>query len=286
MQGSDLTGKTIVVTGASAGIGSAAAAKLATRGAEVAVVGRSPERTSAVAARIGGTAFTADFTRLDDVRMLATRLLDRYDRIDALLNNAGGSWPGRTATVDGNELTFQVNHLAGFLLTNLLRERLEMSRARVVNTSSSDHRFARLRLDRVNAVTGPFNQITAYADTKMANILFTRELARRTAGTGLTTAAVNPGPVLTGAWDNGPYKMGAIVRSRPVRKLLLGPERGADPLVYLAADAGWINGAYFERHVPWRSFRKQAVDLELAAQLWAYSEELTGLDSRCAVAAD
>lgn len=126
--------------------------------------------------------------------------------------------------------------------------------------------------------------VAAYADTKMANILFTRELARRTAGTGLTTAAVNPGPVLTGAWDNGPYRMGAIVRSRPVRKLLLSPERGADPLVYLAADAGWINGAYFERHVPWRSFRKQAMDLELAEQLWAYSEELTGLHDRCTMA--
>ncbi|MEU2033568.1 SDR family NAD(P)-dependent oxidoreductase [Nocardia amamiensis] len=279
VQDQDLTGKTVVVTGASSGIGAAAAQRLAARGATVAVVGRSPERTAEVAANAGAQPFVADFARLDDVRKLADQLLDRYQRIDVLANNAGGAWPKRTVTDDGNELTFQVNHLASFLLTNLLLERLTQSRARVVNTSSVTYRMAKLDLDTVNAPTGSFNQLGAYGTSKLANILFTRELARRTAGTGLTTAAFHPGAVATHVYDNAPLGLGWFIRSPLSRPFFIRPDKGAEPLVHLAttADGEGINGQYFHRFKLEPPSNKQAIDADLAQRLWTLSERATGI---------
>ncbi|WP_245548225.1 SDR family NAD(P)-dependent oxidoreductase [Nocardia pneumoniae] len=279
VQDKDLTGKTVVVTGASSGIGAAAAQRLADRGATVAVVGRSPERTAEVAASVGAQPFVADFARLDDVRKLADQLLDRYQRIDVLANNAGGAWPKRTVTDDGNELTFQVNHLASFLLTNLLLERLTQSRARVVNTSSMTYRMAKLDLDTVNAPTGSFNQLGAYGASKLANILFTRELARRTAGTGLTTAAFHPGAVATHVYDNAPLGLGWFIRSPLSRPFFIRPDKGAEPLVHLAttADGEAINGQYFHRFKLEPPSNKQAIDADLAQRLWTLSEQATGI---------
>lgn len=279
VQDQDLTGKTVVVTGASSGIGAAAAQRLAARGATVAVVGRSPERTAEVAANAGAQPFVADFARLDDVRKLADQLLDRYQRIDVLANNAGGAWPKRTVTDDGNELTFQVNHMASFLLTNLLLERLTQSRARVVNTSSVTYRMAKLDLDTVNAPTGSFNQLGAYGTSKLANILFTRELARRTAGTGLTTAAFHPGAVATHVYDNAPLGLGWFIRSPLSRPFFIRPDKGAEPLVHLAttADGEGINGQYFHRFKLEPPSNKQAIDADLAQRLWTLSEQATGI---------
>ncbi|WP_454194271.1 SDR family NAD(P)-dependent oxidoreductase [Nocardia sp. Marseille-Q1738] len=279
VQDKDLTGKTVVVTGASSGIGAEAAQRLAARGATVAVVGRSPERTAEVAANAGAQPFVADFARLDDVRKLADQLLGRYQRIDVLANNAGGAWPKRTVTDDGNELTFQVNHLAPFLLTNLLLERLTQSRARVVNTSSTTYRMAKLDLDTVNAPTGSFNQLGAYAASKLANILFTRELARRTAGTGLTTAAFHPGAVATHVYDNAPLGLGWFIRSPLSRPFFIRPDKGAEPLVHLAttADGEAINGQYFHRFKLEPPSNKQAIDADLAQRLWKLSEQATGI---------
>ncbi|WP_328407561.1 SDR family NAD(P)-dependent oxidoreductase [Nocardia sp. NBC_00403] len=280
-QEQDLAGKTVVVTGASSGIGAEAAAKLVARGATVAVVGRSPERTAEVAQRVGAEAFLADFARFDEVRKLAEQLLDRYERIDVLANNAGGAWAKRTVTDDGNELTFQVNHLSPFLLTALLRERLGQSRARVINTSSMTYRMAKLNLDTVNAATGSFNQMSAYAASKLANILFTRELARRTEGTGLVTAAFHPGAVATHVYDNAPLGLGALIRSPLSRPFFIRPDKGADPLVHLAtvADGESINGKYFHRFKEEAPSNKQAVDLDFAQRLWTMSEQITGLAS-------
>ncbi|WP_330233676.1 SDR family NAD(P)-dependent oxidoreductase [Nocardia sp. NBC_00508] len=280
VQDKDLTGKTVVVTGASSGIGAAAAERLAARGATVAVVGRSPERTAEVAAKAGAQPFIADFARLDDVRKLADQLLDRYQRIDVLANNAGGAWPKRTVTDDGNELTFQVNHLAPFLLTNLLLERLKQSQARVVNTSSTTYRMAKLNLDTANAPTGPFNQLGAYGASKLANILFTRELARRTAGTGLTTAAFHPGAVATHVYDNAPLGLGWFIRSPLSRPFFIRPDKGAEPLVHLATttDGAAINGHYFHRFKLEPPSNKQAIDADLAQRLWTLSERATGLE--------
>jgi NAD(P)-dependent dehydrogenase (short-subunit alcohol dehydrogenase family) len=278
-QGQDLTGKTVIVTGASSGLGAEAAAKLAARGATVAVVGRSPERTAEVADKIGAESFLADFARFDEVRKLADQLLDRYPRIDVLANNAGGAWAKRIVTDDGNELTFQVNHLSGFLLTALLLDRLVQSKARVINTSSMTYRMARLNLDTVNASTGSFNQMGAYATSKLANIVFTSELARRTEGTGLVTAAFHPGAVATHVYDNAPLGLGRLIRSPLSRPLFIRPEQGADPLVRLATtqDAGSINGMYFHRFKLEAPSNKQAVDPGLAQRLWTMSEEITGV---------
>lgn len=278
----DLVGKTIVVTGASSGIGAEAAAKLAARGARVAVVGRSPERTRAVATAAGADAFLADFSRLDDVRALAEQLSNRYPRIDVLANNAGGSWPKRTVTADGNELTFQVNHLAPFLLTSLLLERLTQARqARVINTSSMTYRSATLDLDRVNATTGSFSMLGAYSASKLANILFTRELARRTDGTGLVTAAFHPGAVATHVYDNIPFGVGLFVRSPLSRPFFIRPDKGAQPLVHLATtpDTAAINGRYFHRFTEESPRNGQAVDDDLAQRLWAMSERITGVSA-------
>ncbi|WP_433577360.1 SDR family NAD(P)-dependent oxidoreductase [Nocardia brasiliensis] len=272
----DLTGKTVVLTGASSGIGAVAAARLAARGATVAVVGRSPERTAEVAAAAGADHFLADFARFDEVRKLAGHLLDRYPRIDVLANNAGGSWPKRTATADGNELTFQVNHLSPFLLTSLLLDRLVQSSARVINTSSVTYRMARLDLDKVNATSGSFNQMGAYAASKLANLLFTRELARRTEGTGLRTAAFHPGAVATHVYDNAPLGLGALIRSPLSRPFFIRPEQGAEPLEHLATTAEFGSGDYFHRFKPERPSNKQAVDAVLAQQLWELSERVTG----------
>ncbi|UGT44806.1 SDR family NAD(P)-dependent oxidoreductase [Nocardia yamanashiensis] len=279
MAGQDLAGKTVVVTGASSGIGAAAAARLAERGATVAVVGRSPERTAAVAEKVGGAAFTADFANFEQVRALAAQLLERYPRIDVLANNAGGAWAERTVTVDGNELTFQANHLSPFLLTNLLLERLLASDARVINTSSTTYRMARLDLGTVNASTGSFNQLAAYAQSKLVNLIFTRELARRTAGTGLRTAAFHPGAVATHVYDNAPLGLGALIRSPLGRLVFLSPERGAEPLVHLATTAEDIGGKYFHRLKVEQPKNKQALDTALAQELWTLSEKLTGVTS-------
>lgn len=275
--GQDLTGRTVVVTGASSGIGAAAAARLAARGATVAVVGRSPERTAEVAREAGAEPFLADFARLDEVRKLADQLLDRYPRIDVLANNAGGAWPKRTATVDGNELTFQVNHLAPFLLTSLLLDRLVQSSARVINTSSTTYRMARLDLDTVNATAGSFNQMGAYAASKLANLLFTRELARRTEGTGLRTAAFHPGAVATHVYDNAPFGLGALIRSPLSRPFFIRSEQGAQPLERLATTTEFTSGDYYHRFKLERPRNKQAVDPALAQRLWELSERVTGV---------
>ncbi|MFF3572035.1 SDR family NAD(P)-dependent oxidoreductase [Nocardia jiangxiensis] len=275
--GPDLTGRTVVVTGASSGVGAAAAAKLAARGATVAVVGRSPQRTVAVAERIGAEPFVADFARLDDVRELARRLIDRYPVIDVLADNAGGAWARRTITVDGNEQTFQVNHLAPFLLTGLLFDRLVHSRARVVNTASTIYRLARLDPDTVNAPTGYYSQLLVYATSKLANVIFTRELARRAEGTGLTTAAFHPGVVATHVYDDAPLGVGAVIRLPLLRPLIIRPEQGADPLVHLATTADAVNGKYFHRFRLEEPRNALARDAELAQRLWDMSEKLVGL---------
>ncbi|WP_405159889.1 SDR family NAD(P)-dependent oxidoreductase [Nocardia sp. NBC_01499] len=276
VQDQDLTGKTVVVTGASSGIGAVAAATLAARGATVAVVGRSPERTAQVAAKAGAQPFVADFARFAEVRELADQLLDRYPRIDVLANNAGGAWAKRTATDDGNELTFQVNHLSPFLLTTLLLDRLTQSRARVINTASTTYRIAKLDLDTANATTGSFNQMGAYAASKLANILFTRELARRTAGTGLVTAAFHPGAVATHVYDHAPFGLGWLVRSPLSKPFFIRPDKGSEPLVHLATTSDDIDGQYFHRFKLEPPSTRQAVDPALAQQLWEMSERITG----------
>jgi NAD(P)-dependent dehydrogenase (short-subunit alcohol dehydrogenase family) len=284
----DLQGKTIVVTGASSGIGRAAAIEFAARGARVAVIGRNAERTGEVAAAASGVPFVADFASFDSVRSLAAELLQRFDRIDALANNAGGLVSKRVETEDGHEQTIQVNHLSPFLLTKLLLPRLLASASvrrpvRVVSTASVANRWGRLQLDDLDSrKRGWGGGWRAYGSAKIATILFTRELARRTLGTGIEAYAFHPGFVTTGFGADSPVmKLGAMFRNGG---LGLTPEAGAVPLIELATSSTLRtpSGSYFDRLSPNGRRNKQASDETLAAELWALSDELTSPRQRAA----
>ncbi|MCU1642456.1 MAG: short-chain dehydrogenase/reductase [Nocardia sp.] len=263
---SDLQGRTVVVTGASSGIGAAAVARFAELGARVVVVGRSPEKTRAVADSIKAEYHTADFSRLDDVRALADKLRDRP--IDVLANNAGGVFSGRHLTPDGHEMTFQVNYLAPFLLTNLLLPSL--SEAQVINTGSVAYRFATLDLNNLDGLGGQ----RAYGAAKLAVLLFTRELARREEK--LTATAFHPGGTATDVMREDSI-LGPLMRVG--RYFLPSADKGAAPLIELAtvADPESINGAYFNKHRRQEPTHKQVTDPEVGERLWDISARLTGL---------
>ncbi len=279
--------RTIVLTGASSGIGAVAAERLAEQGAELAIVGRNPERTRAVAARVGGTAFLADFDRLDDVRTLADAILDRYEHIDVLANNAGGLHSRRELTVDGHERTIQSNHLAPFLLTNLLLPRLVATARengagehppRVVSTASLANLFGHVRLDDLDWEKRPWlGGWRAYGTSKLVTILFIRELAERLTGTGVDAYSFHPGTVVTqfgrssvlirfGNWaTRGSYGISA--------------DAGAVPLIALSGDVpvGAPSGTYFDQLTANGRVRAQARDAQLGRDLWALSAQLTGV---------
>jgi NAD(P)-dependent dehydrogenase (short-subunit alcohol dehydrogenase family) len=275
-----LDGKTVVITGASSGIGAEAARRLAELGATVAVVGRSPDKTAAVAQRVGGRAHTADYGRLDDVRRLAADLLASYERIDVLANNAGAIFTSRATSADGHEMTFQVNHLAPFLLTNLLLDRLAAAPAgaRVISTASNAYRHARLNLDDPDGAGRP--QRGAYPAAKLATILFTSELARRAQGTGITASAFHPGVIATDIGrDSALFRL--LAGSWLMPAVLGSPARGAEPLLHLAttASAESVNGGYFNRLKPEQPASGQARDPAVASKLWELSAHLVGLDA-------
>ncbi|MFD2418700.1 SDR family NAD(P)-dependent oxidoreductase [Amycolatopsis pigmentata] len=272
--------KTIVITGASDGIGAAAARRLHQNGHHVVVVGRSPRKTEAVAGEIGADRHVADFTRLDDVRKLAAELNAAYPRIDVLANNAGGVFGDPTKTVDGFEKTFQINHLAPFLLTRLLMDKLTASRATVLQTSSVGARLAgKLDLDDLDH-DRKFDARRAYAATKLENILFTKELHRRYHDQGVSTAAFHPGNTASNfANETEDRLMRFIVTNRVTRAVLLStPEKGAGELAWLAEGrpgVDWESGTYYEKRKPKRG-NPQAEDADLARRLWDRSEALLG----------
>jgi NAD(P)-dependent dehydrogenase (short-subunit alcohol dehydrogenase family) len=276
----DLRDHTVVITGASSGIGAAAARRFRQLGATVAAVGRSQERTAAVAAEIGAEPHLVDFSRLDDVRRLAEELLARYPRIDVLANNAGALFSSRKETVDGNEMSFQVNYLAPFLLTNLLLDRLAEvpNEGRVVNTVSKFYRFGRLDLDDLNGTRRRYRSQRANQAAKLATVIFTMELSRRMIT--VAACAVHPGVVASDI-----YRDSTIIRtlaaSRLGKALQSTPEQAAEPLVNLAttADPSAVDGGYFERFDRKELRGAQASDPDLAGRLWERSAELTGLSS-------
>ncbi len=274
-----MPGRTIIITGASDGIGAAATRELTAAGETVVVVGRSAEKTAAVAGEVGAEYHVADFARLGEVRTLAATLAERHPRIDVLANNAGGVMGDRTLTEDGHEKTFQVNHLAPFLLTNLLLDTLLASQATVINTSSIAARlFGRLNLDDLDNAAG-YNPNQAYGDGKLANILFTRELQRRFGDQGLFAAAFHPGIVATN-FAAGSTSLLRFVYHTPLKHLMLvSPEKGARQLVWLAETTpgqDWQPGAYYEKKKV-AATNPQAYDGELAAGLWDRSLDRVGL---------
>ncbi len=271
----------VVLTGATRGIGRAAAVELALSGAELALVGRDPERVSAVAEearRAGGGApvreHVADLTSMAEVRALAEELGGRYQHIDVLANNAGALFASRQLTSEGLERTFALNHLAPFLLTNLLRERL--AGGRVVTTASDAHKAGRLDLEDLQSARG-YSAMKVYSTSKLCNVLFTRELARR--APELRANCFHPGVVRTGFGKNegGIWKLLTTAAGPFFR----APERGARSLVWLALSeqAASLTGEYVQDEQVLAP-SPQAQDAALAQALWDRSEELTGLASR------
>ena len=265
---------TVILTGATRGIGRAAAIELARRGAEVAIVGRDAHRVNETADAAGGTVHrhVADLARMDEVRRLAAELLERYPRIDVLANNAGALFTSRHVTPDGFEQTFALNHLSPFLLTNLLMERLSESRARVVTTSSDAHRGGMLDLDDLQSEHGRFRPMQVYGTTKLCNVLFTRELQRR--HPELAANCFHPGVIRTGFGKND--GLAARLSLTLIGPFLAGPGTGARTLVSLALDPQGeeLRGRYLEKGRP-REPNAQAQDDRLAAELWERSARLT-----------
>lgn len=217
--------KTIVITGASDGIGAAGARRLHQEGHQVVIVGRSPEKTATVAAELGADHFITDFTSLANVRKLAAALDTAYARIDVLVNNAGGIFGDRDKTVDGFEKTVQINHLAPFLLTNLLMPKLLASKASVIQTSSVGARlFGKLDVDDLDNDTG-YTPHRAYGTAKLENILFTKELHNRFSSHGLSAAAFHPGAVAT-SFASGSKSFMRPIYNNPISRLFLtSPEK-------------------------------------------------------------
>ena len=275
-----MTAKTILLTGASDGIGAAASRKLVADGHTVVLVGRSPQKTAALAGELGAEHFTADFADLSQVRTLAKELKRAHSHIDVLVNNAGGIFGDRTRTVDGFEKTLQVNHLAPFLLTNLLLDTLIASSASVVNTSSAAARlFGSIDIDDLNNERD-YSPNKAYGDAKLSNILFTKELERRFGRRGVSPVAFHPGVVRTSFASDTTSLMRFLYQTPLARLLgLLSPEQGARPLVWLAEGepgTDWMPGEYYEKQRI-AATNPQALDEQLAADLWRRSAEYVGL---------
>ena len=282
--GRSMTGKTVLITGGTGGIGKATAIGLARLGARVGIVGRDATRAAAAAADIRSDsgdgavdAFTADLSSQAEVRRLAAEVLDAYPRLDVLVNNVGGFWAHRHVTADGLEHTFALNHLAPFLLTNLLRERLTASApARVVTVSSGAQSMGRIDFDDLQGERKYSGQ-TAYNQSKLANVMFTYELARRLEGTGVTATVLHPGVTRTdfGAEDQARYFAWMSGLSKPFMK---SPAKGAETPIFLASspDVEGVTGRYYANRQA-KDSNPLSYDAAAAARLWRVSAELVGL---------
>jgi NAD(P)-dependent dehydrogenase (short-subunit alcohol dehydrogenase family) len=281
-QGQSMRGRVCLVTGATSGIGAAAAEELATLGATVIVAGRNAERAAATVERIrqrtGGAAeyLLADLSSQQEVRRLAEAVRARHERLHVLVNNAGAVFTERRLSPDGLELTFALNHLAYFLLTGLLLDTLQASApARIVNVSSDAHQAATIDFDDLQAERG-YSGFRVYGRSKLANLLFTYELARRLEGTGVTVNALHPGLVASRFATN----LGGLARRlHPLaRPFMLSPAQGARTIVYLASspEVQGVTGRYFVSERDTTS-SKASYDRADAERLWQVSATLVGL---------
>jgi retinol dehydrogenase 12 len=283
----ELSGKIILMTGATEGIGKAAAQALAQKGATLVLVGRNPAKTEKVVAEIksaSGNAsietIIADLSQLSGMRAVAAAFKAKHNKLDVLVNNAGGVFTGKQLTADGFEYTFALNHMSYFVLTHELIDVLAKTPgARVVSTSSGAHRSGKLaNLDEAAHRKSGYSSFGAYGDSKLANILFTRELSRRVRDTGIVANCFHPGFVRTGFGLNNTGTM--MARFIGLIGPVFGrtPEKGAETLVWLASspDAARFSGEYFH-DLKVSSTTSRAKNDELAKQLWAFSEKLAGI---------
>lgn len=276
-----MTGKTVLVTGASDGIGAVAARELAARGATVHVTGRSAAKLAPVAEAVGTEPLVADFSRFDDVRRLAAEVAQRLPRIDVLMNNAGGTFVPAQRTPDGHEPNLQVNHLSPFLLTHLLKPQLAAAGASLVlNTSSISNTWGKVVLDDLETERRRAIELQVYGGSKLMNILFTRGISQRWTQDGIVSAAVHPGPVGS-SFGRDSWFIGLLYRSPLKRFGTISVAEGAAPLVMLAergADPS-LNGRYFSRFKADGRENKQASDQALIDGLWERSLDLVGISS-------
>jgi NAD(P)-dependent dehydrogenase (short-subunit alcohol dehydrogenase family) len=266
-----VTGRTIVITGASDGLGAAGARQLHASGENVVIVGRSPDKTKSVAAELGVDHFVADFSDLSQVRRLASELRDRYPRIDVLANNAGGMVDTGHPTVDGHENVLQVNYLAPFLLTTLLMDRLIDSCATVISTSSAyQPLIRRVTMDDLLHTEGAGGP-KAYALSKIAIIMFIRELDRRHKADGLRCASFHPGWVVSNFAPSSSSRAIAIFQATGIGRIIgTTPEQARDQLVWLATTVGdrdWTSGEYFVKRQIGKT-HKITHEPEAARELW------------------
>ncbi len=280
-----MDGKVVLVTGANSGIGSATALELARSGAAVVIVGRNKEKTRVTASNIrlkSGSPIVecliADLSSMTEVRQLASEFMKKYHRLDVLVNNAGAIFARRNITVDGLEMTFALNHLANFLLSNLLLDLIKASApARIVNVSSRAHQRAELDFNDLQTAHYGYGGFKAYGRSKLANVMFTYELARRLDGTGVTANALHPGGVNSGFGKNN----GGVMRlaMKMVSRFQLTPEQGAQTSIYLASSPAveGVSGKYF---VDCAEVNSSPASYDEAAQkrLWEVSAEMTGIN--------
>jgi NAD(P)-dependent dehydrogenase (short-subunit alcohol dehydrogenase family) len=287
----DMDGKIVLITGATNGIGKVAALEIAKKGATLVIVGRNPAKTAETVAQIkaesGNTkvdSIIADLSSMAEVRKVADAFKAKHNRLDVLINNAGAIFAEREETVDGYETTFAFNHLAYFLLTNLLLDTLKASApARIINVASDAHTAGTIKFDDLNMKNGyGLGGMRAYSMSKLANIMFTYELARRLEGTGVTANVLHPGFVNTGFGKNQAGLMRFVMNF--VSRLGISPEQGADTIVYLASSPQAIgeSGKYWEKR---KAVSSSAVSYNEADQkrLWDVSEQMTGIAQPVAV---
>jgi retinol dehydrogenase-14 len=276
-----MAGATVLITGGTGGIGRAAATALAAMGACVAITGRDRARAEAAAAAIRTASgnptvdvFVADLSSQAEVRRLAAEVLAEHPRLDVLINNVGGFWAHRHVTADGLERTFALDHLAPFLLTDLLLERLVASApARIVTVSSAARSMGTIAFDDLQGERH-YSGSRAYDQSKLANVMFTYELARRLEGTGVTATALHPGMTDTAFSAEDPARLFAPLVA-VMRPFMRSPERGADTAVYLASSVAveGITGSYFvDRRA--RKTQPSTYDAAITDRLWQVSAEL------------
>jgi NAD(P)-dependent dehydrogenase (short-subunit alcohol dehydrogenase family) len=279
-------GKVVVITGATSGIGQVAAEGLAGMGARLVLVARDKARGQATLARlrerapgISHSIHYADLSRLVEMKRVAAEIAAAESRIDVLINNAGALFTSRQVTEDGLERTFAINHMAYVVLTHGLRERLIASApARVVNTASAAHNRAQLDFNDLQSAHG-YRGFKVYGRSKLCNILYTRELARRWAGTGVTANSLHPGFVATRFGDQSGGLLSYIVGM--AKMFAISPEKGADTIVYLASspEVDHVSGGYFYQCRP-ATPSKEAQGDAAARRLWLESARLGGLESQ------
>jgi NAD(P)-dependent dehydrogenase (short-subunit alcohol dehydrogenase family) len=278
-----MRGKVVVITGATSGIGQVAAEKLAGMGARLVLVARDKTRGEATLARLrhagpsaGHSIHYADLSRLSEMKRVAVEIAAAEPRVDVLINNAGALFATRQLTADGLELTFATNHVAYFVVTEGLRRRLWASApARVINTASDAHKGNQLDFSDLQSA-GNYSGFKVYGRSKLCNILYTRELARRWAGSGVTANSLHPGFVATrfGDQSGGLLSLGV----RVAKKFAISPEKGAETIVYLASssDVAKVSGSYFYK-CRVATPTSEAQDDDAARRLWIETAKLAGL---------